>query len=229
MARRSVFDIKIDVDAVQDAATRLDGLSAEEIGRRNVAALNETVDSAYDLSRKTILRGINLTDDYVQRRMRVEHATPQKPVAEIVAFGGRPYLTNLSHYGAMQLVERVNWSNERIRSMGKKFSKWPGWTQRTGVSALGIAPDTKAAGRSVEVVKGSRKRIGPAFGIPGRVDSDGNPIVFRRRPDDKIEALTGPSVYQLFRVAAAAIEDQVADDLEQAVLTSATRTFQESI
>lgn len=230
MTRRSTFSITIDVDPLTQLADRLANLTPEQMNRLIVDAINDQIDSAYDLSLRTIQRGINLTDEYVQRKMQVEHATDRKPSASIVAFGGRGNITSLSHYGAMQLTESVNWSNARIEAAGKKFGPWPGWTRRTGNSALGIAVDTKAAGRSVEVVKGSRKKIGPAFAIPGKTDADGNPVVFRRKKgSDSIEALTGPSVYQLFRTAAEQIEDQVADDLEQAVIDMAERKLQEAL
>lgn len=230
MARRNAFDIKIDVEPLTELGDQLSGLTPEQVNRLIVTAINTTVDSAYDLGLRTMLQGINLSEDYVQRKMRVEHATEKKPEASIVAFGGRGNITSLSHYGAMQLTERVNWSNDRITSLGKKFGKWPGWTKRTGSAGLGIEADSKAAGRSVEVVKGKRKRIGPAFGIPGKVDNDGNPIVFRRQSGgEKIEALTGPSVYQLFRVAATKIEDEVADELQDRVMDVAQRKFLESL
>lgn len=230
MTRRSLFSITIDIDPLTALADRLAGLSAEQVGKIVVGAINQTADSAYELGRKTILQGINLTDSYVQRRMQVEHATEQKPTAAIVAFGGRGNLTSLSHYGAMQLTESVNWSNERIQAAGHKFGPWPGWTRRTGNSAIGIAEGSKAAGRSVEVVTGRRKKMGPAFAIPGKTDNDGNLIVFRRKKgSDTIEALTGPSVYQLFRVAAGQIEDRVSDDLAQSVIDVAERSFRETL
>lgn len=230
MARRSTFSITIDVDPLTRLGDRLSTLTAQDLQRLTVEAINDTVDSAYELGLKTIHRGINLTEEYVQRKMQVEHATDKNPSASITAFGGKGNITSLSHYGAMQLTESVNWSNDRIASMGKKFGPWPGWTKRKGNAPLGIAVDSKAAGRSVEVVKGRRKAIGHAFGIPGKTDADGNPIVFRRQKGgDKIEALTGPSVYQLFRVAAEQIEDQVADDLEQAVSSMAERKFREAL
>lgn len=230
MANRSSFSIHFDVEQVEGLADKLSRLPAEEIGRSIVDAINETVDSAYVLGRKTILSGVNLTDDYVQRKMQVQHATVQKPKAEIVAFGGRSYLTSLSHYGAMQLVKDVNWSNERIIAAGHKFGPWPGWTKRKGNEAVGIAVNKKADGRSVEVVKGSRKRIGPAFAIPGKTDNEGNPLVFRRKKGSgKLETLTGPSVYQLFKVAAVRIEDQVAEDLQHAVAEAAEEAFNKGL
>ena len=70
----------------------------------------------------------------------------------ITAFGGRAYITPLSHYGALQLTRDVTWSNERILAEGHRFTDWPGWTRRTGNEALGISVNQKAAGRSVTTV-----------------------------------------------------------------------------
>lgn len=231
MARPVAFGISVDVSGVEGLAERLAALTPERAGALLVDAVNESADSAYEMGRRAILRGINLTDDYVQRKMQVEHATAQKPEATITAFAGRGFITSLSHYGAMQLTEPVNWSNERIQAAGHKFGKWPGWTRRTGSAARGIAVDSKAAGRSVEVVRGSRKRMGPAFSMPGKKDSDGNLLIFSRVPSKggAVVARTGPSVYQLFRVAIEDIGDQVRDDMEQRVADAAEREFSKEL
>jgi hypothetical protein len=229
MARRSAFSISIDVDQITNLARRLAGVTPEKMSSFLIDALNETADSAYDLGRQRILSGINLTDEYVQRKMGVEHATAGKLEATITAYGGKGFTTSLSHYGALQLAEAVNWSNARIAAAGHRFGQWPGWTRRTGSNALGIAVDTKSAGRSVEVVKGARKKIGHGFAIPGKKDGDGHLVVFSRKADGKLKALSGPSVYQLFRVAAGHIEHQVAGDLERAVITTAERRLREAL
>jgi len=228
MARRSAFDLKITVDPLTEFADRLADLTPAELGRFVVGAINDTADSAYELGRKRMLRGINLTDEYVQRKMQVQHATEKKPTATITAFGGRGFLTGLSHYGALQGHKDVTWTNREIAGF-TKFGPWPGWTRRTGNQALGIPVDRKASGIGVEVVKGRRKKIGPAFAIPGKKDADGNQVVFRRDVGGKVEALTGPSVYQLFRVAAGQISGQVGEDLEQAVIDAAERRLREEL
>jgi len=229
MARRSAFRVTVDTSQLDKLVDDLEAIEPAQLAARFVDTLNDVVDSAYDLSRKTILQGINLTDDYVQRKMRVEHATAQKPEASIIASGARADMTSLSHYGSMQLTKPVNWTNERIKGMGKKFGPWPGWTERKGVAAVGIAVGQKADGKSVEVVRGERKRLGSQFNIPGKKDNDGNLIIFRRNKAGKIEALQGPSVYQLFRVAAGRIEDEVFDELETAVTEMAERELIKAI
>lgn len=225
---RSAFDIKITLDDLNAVTGKLAGISSERMGEVVVNTLNDAADSAYDLGRKRILRGINLTDDYVKRKMRVEHATSGKLEAAIVAPGSRGFLTGLSHYGSMQEVQPVTWSNARIQAMGHAFGQWPGWTQRIGDQGRGIAPDSKAAGRSLEVVKGRRKNIKSAFTMNKR-DSDGNQIVFRRTAAGTVSALYGPSVYQLFRTAIPQIEDPVADDLQRKLYDAAERMLQNGL
>lgn len=233
--RRAAFGIAVDVSDLDRFANNLGDLTAEQLGASLVDAINETADSAYDLARKNMLRGINLTDEYVQRKMQVDHATESKPSATITAFG---ITTSLSHYGAMQLLQVDNWTNDRIQGAGHKFgSIGPGgfkWTKRTGRDALGIPVDMKSRGKSVEVIRGQHARLGSQFSIPGKKDSDGNLLIFRRKNGQKghdaaLEVLAGPSVYQLFRVAAGVIEGEVADNLESAVVDIAERQLKKAM
>jgi hypothetical protein len=233
----ALFSVKVDTRALDSLSDRLAHLTPEQIGALMVDAINETVDSAYELSRKTILKGINLTDGYVQQKMQVEHATPKNPTATITAFGGSKYTTSLSHYGAMQNTKAVTWNNTRIQALKNftGFSKWPGWTRRTGNAPLGVAADQKVAGKSVEVVRGQRKQMGPIFSIPGKKDSEGNLLLFRNQEalgpvkGGKLKVLEGPSVYQLFRTAATSIHDQVEGDLEKSVVDAAERELTKAL
>jgi hypothetical protein len=231
VARQNVFSIRVDVSQLEGYADFLSTLTPEMLSARWVGAINKTLDSAYELGRHTMLSGINLTDHYLQSKMRVDRATTQRPEGAIVAMAGKGYNTSLSHYGRIQLTQRVNWTNAKIIAKGHKFGKWPGWTRRRGSSILGIAEDQKAAGVSVEVVKGRRKPMGPMFSIPGKVDTEGNPVIFQRtgapsgNKKGKVKALQGPAVYQLFRVAIPKIESDTAEDLQRAVMYEVDRIF----
>ena len=225
--------IKVDVGNLPLMGAMLEKITPEELGRRMVQTINTVTTETYDLARKTMLSGIGLTDDYVQRKMEVKLATEQLPQAVIRADGNKKNaLTNLSEYGAMTAAKPVNWSNERIASMGVKFSKWPGWTRRTGYKGIGIEVNQKAAGTSVEVRRGARKQLTSKVGFQvGKLkDGSGNPLVFERASigsHSKIKAMYGPSVYQLFRVASGQIEEQVSDNLYDAVLASADQAIKE--
>lgn len=224
-----MMEIKVDSRPIQEAAKKLGNLTAEQLGALTVQVVNDTAQSAYELSRSRMLRAINLTDAYVQQRMQVEPATSSNLTATITAFGGKGFTTSLSHYGSMQESKPVNWSNSRIQAMGKKFGKWPGWTERAGAPGVGIAPNLKADGKSVEVTRGSRKRMGSNFSLAGKKDSSGNLLIFSRNQAGAIRALMGPSVYQLFRVASADIEGQVTDDFEKALSDMADKALKKAI
>lgn len=223
MAR--TFALKVDANEVLRRASGLSELTGGGLGEAIVTSLNETIDSAFDLTRDRISGYASLTDDYLRRRMRVEHATKAKPEASLIAPGS--FITGLSHYDPVQNTAPVNWSNARIQAEGHKFGKWPGWTRRTGRTNVGIAVDRKGTGRSVQVVRGQRKRVATAFSIAGKADSEGNLIVFRRRKgSQKIEALLGPSVYQLFayqldgtllKESEDALREALADQAEEAL------------
>lgn len=246
---KNFFSIKIDASRVRDLADRVGQIDDERLGDMVVGVLNEVVETTYDLARNRIRAGINLTDTYVQARMEVKPATPGNPQAQIIGKGGKQYLTNLSHYGADVVSKDVNWSNETILSRGKKFGRYPGWTERIGAQHMGIDPDEKLRKMTVKVTN-TRKSVGKAFTLPGKLDREGNPLVFkavegtygagsskrnteagfnRRKGRSKIEALYGPSVYQLFRVAAGEIAPGVSDDLENAVVQAAERELQKVI
>lgn len=221
--------LTVDVRQLQAFAKGLEDATTEGLGQAVVQSVNDVVDRSYDLARTRINAGINLTDDYVRRKMRVEHATPGRPVASIIAIGGAAGTTNLSHYAPQQVLRDVNWSNARIQAMGMTFGAWPGWTRRTGSQTLGIKPDQKAAGRSVEVGRGKRKAIGPAFAIPGKKDSEGNYLVFRRTAAGKIESLVGPSVYQLFRYQIPLISEGIETDLASTLVEYAEAELQKAL
>lgn len=206
----ATFALSIDVSGIEKLSAGLGNLTAEKIGAALVVAINDSADSAYALGRKTMLSGIKLTDTYVQSKMQVRHATPSQPVATITAFGGREFLTGLSHYGVLQLTQAS-------RGVSR------------GSSKRGIAPGLKSAGLSVEVVSGAVKPLVHGFTMPGKKDKSGNPLVFARSKDGSFKARHGPSVYQLFRLAAGAIEDDVYADFDARVAQSAQLNFEKEL
>lgn len=215
MAKQRIFDIRVDVSELVKYSDTLATLTPDALNKQWVQATNLATESAYELSRKTILSGINLTEPYVARKMRVERATDKTLVASILAeTGDRDAYTSLSHYGRMQLTTSTK---------GSKGKGHPG---------LSIEAGSKAAGISVEVVKGRRKNLTTGFSIAGKQDKEGNPLVFQRtgqpskNKKGKVRVLLGPSVYQLFRVAIPKISDQVGEDLEKQVIYAAERLFQ---
>lgn len=203
----TTYALKFDTGALDALKVKLEGLTGDELGKAVTTSLNDVVGKAYDLSRKRMITGINLTDAYLRRKMVLTQATSAKPVASILAEGSRKGFsqTNLSHFRSVQKERDVTWSNAKIQSMGKKFGKWPGWTERTGNRAIGIAPNRKANGMSA-TVKSTRLGFQHAFAIVknGNAirDGDGVPIMFTRAKGATREvtrSLLGPAVYQLFK------------------------------
>lgn len=225
----STFAIKADTHALDALTADLTKVDAKALGEAMVETVNDVAASSYALARKTITSGINLNDDYIQRRMELKKASGNKPVADITAFGASSMMTNISHYGAMQLSATVRWSNAWIQANVGYFGPWPHWTKRKGNPRIGIPVDYKQAGMSAAVT--TRKPIGKKFSIPNVKDTEGNPLVFRNLgPGGKdgkghIEPVLGPSVYQLFRATIPKIDSAIEEDLAKAVLDTAEAEF----
>lgn len=198
--------IKISVDQIVQMADAVGALDAQSLGAAALTALNEVVDKTYDLSRDRITTGINLSDDYLRRRMEVEHATGKNLEASITATGDRSQMTRLAKYNAsMVIVPRT--STRKSRSKG-----------------LLPLNGGKQAGVTVTVSRGQPKTLSDNYFILRLANhgADEKFGVFSRgkgkTQDSALKHHYGPSVYQLFRYQAGQIIDQVADDLQQTLL-----------
>lgn len=221
--------VEVNTKTVASLADRLDLVDGQALGRVGLEAVNEVADRTYERSLDRMLQGINLTDQYLRERMAVSPATnAAAPRATIAA---RIRHTTLGRYGYKQLVQPVRYTNAAISNLIGKLGdnpRKPGsllpWKARTGDAYRGIPSDYKQAGISVEVVKGRRKEISYAFVIP----TAGGPLAVKRIKGTrrKVEALYGPSVYQLFNHA---LDDDflesIGDDLEATVVKGATETI----
>lgn len=211
------YALKIDASQVVKLGERLAQASGEEIGRASVTALNEVVDRTYELARDKMIAGINLTDDYLRRRMTLQHATPGKPVASITASGARNATTVLGRYDAKPVIV----ANNKGR---------PG----KGNKALGIPPGQKQAGVTVEVTRGnvSDGFVPRGFLLPLNrgTEAGGNGMgVFARTKDGKLRHRYGPSVYQLFAYQVERIVNDVTDDLEDTLAEQVDLALQKAI
>ena len=211
------YALKIDASQVVKLGERLAQASGEEIGRASVTALNEVVDRTYELARDKMIAGINLTDDYLRRRMTVAHATPGKPVASITASGARNATTVLGRYDAKPVIV----TNNKGR---------PG----KGNKALGIPPGQKQAGVTVEVTRGQTSDgfVPRGFLLPLNrgTEAGGNGMgVFARSRDGKLRHRYGPSVYQLFAYQVERIVNDVTDDLEDTLAEQVDLALQKAI
>ena len=211
MSNTRTLALKIDTRQVEAFHDRLAEMSGEEIGRASVTALNEVVDRAYELSRERMIAGINLSDDYLRRRMRVEHATKGKPVASITASGARDDMTVLGRFDA------------KPRAVPTK-------TQRPiGPRQVPVQPGQKQAGVTVSVTKGNADFIERGFMLPLRrgTEAGGNGYgVFARSRDGTLKHRYGPSVYQLFAYQAQTVSYAAEEDLEETLVEQVSEVLQ---
>lgn len=200
MAIRSTA-VKIDIDQVLALAGDLGRLDAQTFGTAAQAALNETIDRTYQLASDRMTAGINLSDDYLRRRMTTEHASGKTLEASITASGDREAQTRLATYDAqMVIVPRKTTRASRSR----------------GVLPLNGG---RQAGVTVTVSRGAPKTGASLFMLPlraGAVLGDKFGVFVREKR--RIKHLYGPAVYQLLAHQAPRITDEVADDLQRTLL-----------
>ncbi len=198
---------KVDVSQLEDFAGRLENLSAEKLHLATIGTLNQVVDRAYVLGRERMLLGINLSDDFLQRRMEVRYATRTQRYAQITThYGG----IGVSHFRPQQTVRPAVSPVRKLK----------------GDPPRGIALGDKQGGVSVEVTRGARKRIRlpGVFTAPNIKDTEGNPFVFQRMGGrtrtgrDRLRRLFGPSPYQLFKHQIPLLEEPVMEDMRETLL-----------
>lgn len=207
MAKRQTFGLTIGTEQVLALAERLGEVTPEKLAERLVAVTNEQLESAYELSRKRMLSGINLTDAYLQSKFELKSATTKRPTGEVIAKA-----RDSSDY---TLLTRYDYQ------VGLTDVKNP--AQSKGYAKLGIPKGKKQGAPSVEVVRGARKTLKSEKAFVFITDK-GTPLIVKRKPNRKLsDALLGPSVYQLFRVAATDLGQQIGDDYEAAITEAAER------
>lgn len=214
MSNARTLALKIDTRELDTLRDRLGEMTGEEIGRATVTALNGVVDRAYELSRERMNAGINLSDEYLRRRMRVEHATKGKPVASITASGARDDLTVLSRFDAKPVLV----PNKTKLNAGMVGAR------------RGIAPPgQKQAGVKVAVTRGNEDFIERGFMLPlnkGKERGGNGYGVFARSRDGTLKHRYGPSVYQLFAYQAQTVSYAAEEDLEATLIEQVTEVLQ---
>lgn len=201
MSRKPTL-INIDVAAINKLADDVGRLSTDGFREAAVTALNDTLDGAYEMGRERITVGINLTDDYLRRRVELEPATKTNLTATLKATAARDKMTRLTHYEAqMVIVPRSN--TRKSRSAGR----------------IGIPAGQRQGGVRVEVTRGSPKTNENMFMLPLRQGQQaGSKLGVFMRVKGRLQHLYGPAVYQLFGYQIPRIEDEVADQLQEATL-----------
>lgn len=215
------FSIKLDIQQLAGLADAVGRLGADEIADVSVNTTNEIVEETYALVRSRMLKGINLEESYVERKMRVDKATRGKPSATITAFGssaGRiANNTPLGRYDARPITAPAK------SKRGQGPTRIPGLTK--GFKQTGVA---------VSVLRGTTN-LGfedRGFLLPlrrGRETGGNGMGVFARTRAGKLKHFYGPSPYQLFAKQAELIqkevEDAFADELVSEVNALISRQF----
>lgn len=220
MARIKAIDL--DVSEVTGLSDRLGRLTGEEIDQVTSRALNAVVDEAYELGRDRITVGINLSDDYLKRRMSVEHASSGNPrEASITASGANQDMTRLSEYNAVRfLVSRKTTGRARPKN-----------------GTMNLPAGKKIGGTLVEVTRGGAKGSENMFLLPRQRGFGANAIaggndmgVFvRDRSTKRLKHLMGPSVYQLFGYQINRLEEEALDALEDQLLAEVGDELEKAI
>lgn len=203
--------IDLDVSEITGLADRLGRLTGEEIDRVTSRALNGVVDAAYELSRDRITVGINLSDDYLKRRMSVDHASSSNPrEASITASGAKTDMTRLGEYdAAWRLLSRKTSGPSRPKN-----------------GTMGLPSGKRQAGVFVEVSRGGPKGGESMFLLPRQrgfgaaAVAGGNDmgVFVRDKSTKRLKHLMGPSVYQLFGYQIDRLEEEALDALEDELL-----------
>lgn len=176
-----------------------------------VDAVNDVARRVDAAARRAMNAGLNLSDDYVARKMQVFKATVQSrgvARAEIIARGD---LTVLSHFPYAQLSE-------------------PARGRARGDPKRGIPPGRRPAGVAVEIRRGDAKAVPGWFTMTlRRGTAAGDKVgVFYRHSDGRIEHKYGPSPYSLFRFQVNQHIDEIEADLRETAAAGAAKILQKA-
>lgn len=203
--------IQFDTSALDGLTNMLDLLDGAALVTLSVAAVNTVAKQVHAAAIDRAVNSVNLSRAYVENALNLKLAEDgqRNPTARVVAPARN---VTLSRFDAGQHSKPVTWSNDRILGMGKKFGKWPGWTQRKGDPMRGIDPDDKASGIDVTVKRGQPRDMKSAFLVPLK-NSGGRMGVFVH-DGKKLKHLYGPAVYQLYRNYLGDHAQDIQSDLE---------------
>ena len=206
--------LRIDMAQVAALTGKIGKLEPAELGSNLVSAINEVADRAYDFARKRMTDSVNLTDDYVRRKMVVQAATAQRPEARITASGAREDMTPLSRYDAKMVLAPRKSPKARPTTGGLRL---PSGMRQRGVEVR-VA---KASG-------GATLLYGFMQPLLAGIEAGGNDLgVFTRSKSGVKRHRYGPAVYQLFRTQMPNITDDVGEDLQRTVGDAAEANLRE--
>jgi hypothetical protein len=220
-----LLDINLDVSKLDDVIAALARMDQTELVGLTVGSVNKVATAVHKRNIERISSGINLSQAYLQDNLKLTLASEGQALPRATVTSPVRNVT-LARFDARQHSKPVKWSNERIISLGKKFSKWRGWTQRTGDPLRGIDPDYKADGMDVTVTRGKTPDINSAFLVPLK-NGGGRMGVFQWR-NGGMKHLYGPAVYQMFRNHVIENADQIQEELFTTVRDQVDLTIREA-
>ena len=207
--------LRIDMAQVEALTGKIGKLEPAELGSNLVSAINEVADRAYDFARKRMTDSVNLTDDYVRRKMVVQAATAQRPEARITASGAREDMTVLGRYDAkMILAPRKTTNRARPTTGGLRIP--------SGMRQNGVEVKVRKTGGASEIEYGFLQPL-----RAGKTDGGNGLGVFARSKSGVKRHRYGPAVYQLFRTQMPNITDDVGEDLQRTVGDAAEANLRE--
>ena len=207
--------LRINMAQVEALTGKIGKLEPAELGSNLVSAINEVADRAYDFARKRMTDSVNLTDDYVRRKMVVQAATAQRPEARITASGAREDMTVLGRYDAkMILAPRKTTNRARPTTGGLRIP--------SGMRQNGVEVKVRKTGGTSEIEYGFLQPL-----RAGKTDGGNGLGVFARSKSGVKRHRYGPAVYQLFRTQMPNITDDVGEDLQRTVGDAAEANLRE--
>lgn len=207
--------LRINMAQVEALTGKIGKLEPAELGSNLVSAINEVADRAYDFARKRMTDSVNLTDDYVRRKMVVQAATAQRPEARITASGAREDMTVLGRYDAkMILAPRKTTNRARPTTGGLRIP--------SGMRQNGVEVKVRKTGGDSEIEYGFLQPL-----RAGKTDGGNGLGVFARSKSGVKRHRYGPAVYQLFRTQMPNITDDVGEDLQRTVGDAAEANLRE--
>lgn len=207
--------LRINMAQVEALTGKIGKLEPAELGSNLVSAINEVADRAYDFARKRMTDSVNLTDDYVRRKMVVQAATAQRPEARITASGAREDTTVLGRYDAkMILAPRKTTNRARPTTGGLRIP--------SGMRQNGVEVKVRKTGGDSEIEYGFLQPL-----RAGKTDGGNGLGVFARSKSGVKRHRYGPAVYQLFRTQMPNITDDVGEDLQRTVGDAAEANLRE--
>ena len=211
-ARSQAFGIKVDTSSLTTLLGGMSQLDGAALAGLRDSTVNTVSAQVRQRAVQETFNYLNLTREYIDSQMARAQAGKGSGRATLSALIRG---TTMQRFGLAQRIRPVNWSNDRIQSMGKQFGEWPGWTRRRGdqYGPRNIPANMKQNGVAVQVYRG-RPAVVFNHGYIGGLNRGNGYGLFLRSKGGNLRHEYGPSVYQTFRHFIREREADIANQLE---------------